>query len=92
MRKTAIFHKFMSSDTSRQLEDSTSTDNQGTSWKERPSTGISINSLDFSELTGEIQVNPSYTYCLSCRRGTAPISLRGKDLRPRATFSKSFQD
>jgi hypothetical protein len=91
MRKTAILQKHGSFDLTTCEAEVQNKDFSNSEWKKRPQTGVSINLLDFSDFTGEVMVNPSYAYCGSCRKGTAPISLRGKDMRPRATFTKTFE-
>lgn len=85
MRKNVFFQKHKSVDES--VFESGKTEFE---WKNRPDTGICLNTVDFSEFNGEILVTPSYAYCGCCRKGTAPISLRGKNMRPRLNLNKSL--
>ena len=56
-------------------------------WKYRSNTSVTLDMIDFHNLSGELQINTNYTYCKCCQRGTSPLILRGRDRRP---HGKSF--
>lgn len=85
MRKNAFFQKHKSVD-----ETAFGEENLISGWKCRPEAEVFLNLSDFSGFKGEIMVTPSYAYCGCCRKGTAPISLRGKNMRPRLNLNKSL--
>lgn len=80
IRKSAAFQKSESFDAG---DPSGSMENTSQSlWKHRPSTSVALESIDFSNFSGEISVNTSYSYCRACHQNSTQLVLRGKDLRP----------
>lgn len=99
MRKPAQFHMFTSSDFGFSgpssvenifLEPREKDATFKSTWKSKPETSVNINLLNFSELNGEVIVNPNYNYCDSCMKGTSPLILRGRNLRPRLKIRTKF--
>jgi hypothetical protein len=57
-------------------------------WKTRPEFNLTLQSMDFKEFSGEMTVDPTYSYCGCCKRNSSPLTLKGKDLRIKKIAAK----